>query len=295
MHIIKRKDILTYIDYLPVYIGLNIVEFGKEKNSSENFTGTLRYRDKYIIHFVLDGHGEFFCDNKTYQLSKGQAFVITPENLVRYEPSKDSYWTYCWLAFSGADCNTVFNRCGLNNSRVFDFDEEMISPLIKMIAYLRNETPANDITFSFSVGAMANEVLKNCALALNPETVGSKSQNSNIVEQAISYMRENFNRPINISVVCKNLHVSRGYFSTLFASTVKQSPYRFLQMLRLQRAAELLLINPNLRVYEIAETVGFSSTAQFCKAFQKTNKMSPSEYREKYGSTSKNKSNNQLQ
>ena len=289
MHIIKRESALIYIEYVPTYIGLNVKEFGKETNSSENFKGTLRYRNNHIIHFVLDGHGEFYCNNKTYQLSAGQAFVITPKNLVRYEPAKNASWTYCWLAFSGADCDTLFKRCGFNNSYVFNFKNEMISPLLEMIASLKDRTPTNETAFSLSVSNMANEVLKNCALALSPETVKSKSQTSNIVEQAISYMNENYNKPINISILCNNLHVSRGYFSTLFASVVKQSPYHFLQTLRLQRASELLLINQNLRVYEIAEIVGFSSTAQFCKAFLRENKMSPSEYREKYGSTSKTK------
>lgn len=83
MHIIKKKNQLTYIEYLPVYRGINIVEFGKETNTNENFTGSLCYRNNYIIHFILDGHGEFYCDNKIYQLSAGQAFVITPKNLIR--------------------------------------------------------------------------------------------------------------------------------------------------------------------------------------------------------------------
>ena len=158
------------------------------------------------------------------------------------------------------------------------------------IAY--GETPKNEIAFSFSVASMAYEVLKNCALTLHPEVVKSKNQTSNIVEQAISYMHEHFHRPINISILCQDLHISRGYFSTLFESVVKQSPYHFLQTIRLQRSTELLLSNQTLRVYEIAEIVGFSSTAQFCKAFQKANNMSPSEYRKKYSTVQQNSNNN---
>ena len=74
----------------------------------------------------------------------------------------------------------------------------------------------------------------------------------------------------------------RSYFSTLFESVMKQPPYRYLQNLRLQRAAELLLQNPNLRVYEIAEMAGFSSTTQFCKTFQKKCDCSPTEFRSRY-------------
>ena len=288
MHIIKKKDQLTYIEYLPVYRGVNIVEFGKETNTNESFTGSLCYRCNHIIHFVLDGHGEFYCDNKTYQLSAGQAFVITPKNLIRYAPAENDSWTYCWLAFSGADCDILFKQCGCGHSPVFEFDKAMIEPLLKMLDTLQTETPSNEIAFSFSVAAMAYEVLKNCALTLNPEVVKSKNQNSNIVEKSISYMQENFHKPINVSILCKDLHISRGYFSTLFESVVKQSPYQFLQTLRLQRSTELLLSNQNLRIYEIAEIVGFSSTAQFCKAFQKVNHMSPSEYREKYSTVQQN-------
>lgn len=290
MHIIRKENILTYIDYLPIYKGLNIVEFGEETNSRENFKGTLCYRYNHIVHFVLDGHGEFHCNDKIYHLSAGQAFVITPQDLIRYEAAENESWTYCWLAFSGSDCQTLFEQCGFKTTAVFNFQDEMIAPLRKMAAQLRIETPTNENAYALSVASMAYEVLKNCALVLQPQEPKSNALSSSIVDTAISYMQANFHKPINISILCSELNISRTYFSTLFESTMKQSPYQFLQNIRIQRAAELLLNDQNLRVYEVAEMVGFSSVAQFCKTFQKLHLIRPSDFREKYLSSNKKKS-----
>lgn len=291
MHLIKNKNQIIYIEYSPIYKGLNVVEFGEETNTYEHFTSTLCYRNNHIVHFVLDGQGEFYCNNRNYQLSAGQAFVITPKDLIKYGPAKNDSWTYCWLAFSGVDCDILFKQCGFNKAPVFTFNKEIIEPLLKMIENLRNATPTNKTAFSFTVAMMANDVLRNIVLLLNPETTESTNQASNIIAESISYMYEHFHRPINISTLCKELHISRGYFSTIFEASVKQSPYRFLQNIRLQRATELLLKNPSLRVYEIAEIVGFSSTAQFCKAFKKNNNLNPLEYRKKYLKNVKNENN----
>ena len=99
MYIIHNEKVLTYIDYQPVYKGLNVTEFGEETNDCDSHNSALCYRHNHIVHFVLEGTGCFYRDGKTFSLSKGKAFVITPENLIRYEAEKGKSWTYCWISF----------------------------------------------------------------------------------------------------------------------------------------------------------------------------------------------------
>ena len=88
MYIIHNEKVLTYIDYQPVYKGLNVTEFGEETNDCDSHNSALCYRHNHIVHFVLEGTGCFYRDGKTFSLSKGKAFVITPENLIRYEEER---------------------------------------------------------------------------------------------------------------------------------------------------------------------------------------------------------------
>lgn len=283
MFVINTDKILTYIDYSPAYKGFNVSEFGKEIREWSKTSGA-QYRFNYIIHFVLEGNGTFHRDNKTYKLYPGRAFVITPHNLVSYSPAKDSSYTYCWLAFSGTDCDMVFKACGITEDvAVFDFTPESIEKLNEFLDIIKeNRECANDKTFYLSVYSMAYEVLANCSKLLSPEQGENKQTSSSIVDKALEYMQNNLSKPLNVSDLCGELGVSRSYFTTLFKKTLKQSPYKYLLNLRIQQSSELLISDKNLFIYNIAELVGFSSVEQFCKVFYKLNGCTPSEFRKLY-------------
>lgn len=280
MHIIQGENIFTYIEYTPIYKGINVTEFGKEL--SPRTTGNLCYRPNYIVHFVLDGEGRFTHDGMTNILSKGKAFVITPEKLIRYVAAEKTGWTYCWFALSGTDCATLFKQSGLSAQAVFDYDEEDIRPLLDLIEEVQNNKSPNESVLALKTNAVVFEVLKNCAQKLKTENPKPQNLSTSIIDVAVAYMQSNLHKPLNVSLICKELNISRTYFSTLFESTMRIPPYQFLQNLRIQRACELLLSDRNLRIYEVAEMVGFSSVAQFCKCFQKINAAKPTAYRKSY-------------
>ena len=289
MYIVQSDRILTYIEYQPQFNGFNVSEFGQETNDRKSFNSVLAYRYNYIIHFVIDGTGSFYRDGKVYHLSPGKAFVLTPKNLIRYEADENTSWTYCWLAFSGSDCDELFKTCGFSDRNiVFDFTSSDIQPLTQFLDLIKGEQPKDENAFKLSVNAMAFQVLSNCSKNLRHEQLSPKIVSSSIIDTALVYMKTNLHRPINITSLCKELCISRTYFSTLFENTMKVAPYTYLQNIRIQRASELLLNDKNLRICEIAEMVGFSSTAQFCKAFKKTQSISPSEFAKKYRNTNKN-------
>lgn len=284
MFIINNESTLTYINYTQLYKGFNVTEFGKETQTYSKSSAPKR-RENYIIHFVTEGNGIFHRDDKTYSLYPGRAFVITPNNLVSYSPSKDSYYSYYWIAFSGIDCDAVFKACGLTEDiAVFDFTPSAIEKLTPFLDTIQQEQEdLNSKAFELSVYSMAYEVLANCSTLLNINQPENKQTTSSIIDKAVEYMQANFSKPLNISQLCYELGISRAYFTTEFKKTLKQSPYRYLTNLRIQQSSELLIRDKNLFIYNISELVGFSSVAQFCKVFYKLNGVTPSEFRELYG------------
>lgn len=51
-------------------------------------------REQYLLHYILDGKGIFKVNNKTYNLTKGQGFLINPNELTYYEADKYEPWKY---------------------------------------------------------------------------------------------------------------------------------------------------------------------------------------------------------
>lgn len=287
MFIIDTEKTVTYIDYKPAYKGFNVTEFGSERREgSKNKQSDPHHRYNYILHFVTEGTGNFLCNGKNYKLYPGRAFVITPKDLVDYRPDKNGFCTYCWLAFSGSDCDAVYKQCGFNAlpRPVFDYTPDVIEPLNEYLSIVREKkSEIQSKTFALSVLSMCYEVLTRCSGILKPEFGEKKASPSSIVDSAIEYMQNNLDKQFNVSSLCHELGVSRAHFTTLFTKTMHQSPYKYLVNLRIQQAAELLISDKNLFVYTIAELVGFSSVEQFCKTFYKLNDgVTPTEFRERY-------------
>lgn len=288
MHTIynEKRNLVSYIEYNGPYNGINVSEVGRETISYRNQLENRAYRTSYIVHFLLDGEGVFQIDDRSYTLSPGKAFVITPENLVSYRALPGEKWTYCWFALIGTDCAKLFSQTGLTQENcVFDFDDSDIAPLNALLDELTEYAKAKkhpDPAFCLNIFSVCYQVLGNLAKLHNADAKNDLTQNRSIVETAVAYMKNNLHRPFNIIELCKQLCISRSYFTTTFRHALKQTPYSYLSSLRCSRASELLLKNPDLRVYEIGNMLGFSSTSQFCKTFQQYNSCSPSEFRARY-------------
>ena len=108
---------------------------------------------------------------------------------------------------------------------------------------------------------------------------GRKAKNK-YVEQAVQQIREHYQEDINISTVAVELEISEGYLSRVFK---KETDYTFTSYLTLYRMkkAMTLLKDCRVKVYEVAEQVGYSDTAYFSAQFKKVTGISPSEYQDR--------------
>lgn len=99
------------------------------------------------------------------------------------------------------------------------------------------------------------------------------------VDSALKYLKENCERDIPLEEVAEHIYVSKWYFSKLFRKHVGVKYSDYLSALRIERAQKLMLENPALKTYEIAEQLGFGNVKYFSQLFKKITGMTPSEYR----------------
>jgi len=100
-----------------------------------------------------------------------------------------------------------------------------------------------------------------------------------LVRSAKDFTREHFHESdITINKLCRYLHISPGYFSTIFKKETKMTYLAYLVQLRMETARELLKMT-DLKSFEIAERVGFSDANYFSNSFKKYIGISPSEFR----------------
>jgi AraC-like DNA-binding protein len=90
-----------------------------------------------------------------------------------------------------------------------------------------------------------------------------------------------FAEPLEVARLARVAHVSRAHFSRQFRATFGETPHRYLQRRRVERAMELLRETGH-SVTDVCFEVGFNSLGTFSRTFREIVGESPSEYRERF-------------
>ena len=90
-----------------------------------------------------------------------------------------------------------------------------------------------------------------------------------------------FDRPIDIPALARVAHVSEAHFSRQFRATFGETPHRYLQRRRVERAMELLR-ETDRSVTEVCFDVGWGSLGTFSRTFTEIVGESPTSYRERF-------------
>jgi Response regulator containing CheY-like receiver domain and AraC-type DNA-binding domain len=97
-------------------------------------------------------------------------------------------------------------------------------------------------------------------------------------EQARSIMLSQYAEDISLQSVADQINVNSSYLSRIFKQETGENFVNFLTRIRMERAQSLLK-DKNIRIYEVANRVGYPNTTYFSKLFKKTTGQSPEDYR----------------
>lgn len=104
-------------------------------------------------------------------------------------------------------------------------------------------------------------------------------RNQNMINEMKEYIAENYQDGITLSEMAKNFNISTGHLSNLFHEKTGESFSDYLNMIRLNKAKELLKTT-DYRIYQIADELGFNDAYYFSSWFKKMVGASPTTYRE---------------
>ncbi|WP_160035624.1 response regulator transcription factor [Paenibacillus sp. An7] len=88
------------------------------------------------------------------------------------------------------------------------------------------------------------------------------------------------NKDFSLTYLAKQLALSTSYLSSLFKRLYGQTFQEYMVNMRLERA-KILLLSTHMRVYEIADAVGFEDPNYLSASFKRKFMLSPNQFREK--------------
>jgi two-component system response regulator YesN len=102
--------------------------------------------------------------------------------------------------------------------------------------------------------------------------------NSGLISRALRYMEEHYAEECSLAAVAAHAHLSPNYFGNLFKKETGESFSAYVARLRMDKA-KLFLKNTDMKVAEIAQSVGYPDSNYFATAFKQTVGLSPTEFR----------------
>ncbi len=99
------------------------------------------------------------------------------------------------------------------------------------------------------------------------------------VNRVIDHIEANIDQELSLSKLAEIAGFSVFHFHKIFSSLIGETLYGFIQRVRVEKAAVMLLQNPKELITDIALSCGFSGTSTFARAFKEAFGMNASEWR----------------
>ncbi len=131
-----------------------------------------------------------------------------------------------------------------------------------------------------AIVTLLKQFAEHLSIVSNQILVQQAKQEPPMIARAKEYIREHYQEELSLGRVAKAVHASSFYFCKMFKKATGLNFTEYVSRIRIEKAKNLLL-NPNLRVSEIAFEVGFQSLTHFNRVFKKVLGHSPTEYRDR--------------
>lgn len=226
--------------------------------------------------WVLEGEIFLMIDDKSFIVHPGQLAFLPRGKMRTYTPSNSNFSMY--------EMTFTITIQGQNIMEYLGVDEDT---LIVDIPDPERVTKYFERSFRHGVGSVKYIHVEVASTILNIiysfiNNYKTLSTNDKILfEPVLSYMKENLDKSLTVSDLCKIMHMQSSYFVTRFKNAFGYPPITYLNNLRLYHAMTLLLTKP-ISVEQISSAVGFEDTSYFTRKFKKFTGLTPTDYRKNF-------------
>ena len=233
----------------------------------------LHWHEYFELEIVLSGGGKHVCNGRQYDVSAGDAWLLSFYDFHSFEPHYDTEIINISFARDvlPQELESILSTGGFCGR----LDAELFAEAGRLCRMLLRESNATD---SLSVYACRSLIGYLTAIVLRGTGEEMRKMNVPSIRSAVAYMLEHFREDLSLTQVATAQGLTPNYFGNLFCEKMGISFREYLNKLRLRHACDLLSLTA-LSVSEIAHAAGYSSVEYFFNVFKKQLSVTPSQYR----------------
>ena len=262
----------------PLTAGLHITDIGHYPKAAYHFRERTVPVGQYILIYCTDGEGWFSIDGERRQrVCANQYFILPPDRPHAYASDEEHPWNIYWVHFKGTLASAYISRTGetvtLNpgmNSRI----KERITLFEEIFSTLKNGYSHENLRY---VSSLFHHFLGSLCYWRQYRNAGATDERE-AQDAIIHYMQENIEKKMQLADMARYAGYSTSHFSALFLRLTGHSPVAYFNLLKVQRACELLDFT-DMKVNQISYKVGFDDAYYFSRLFKQVMGISPREYR----------------
>lgn len=226
---------------------------------------------------TVRGAGVLIQNGSETRVGEHEGMLLYPDEAHQYQ-GVDEPWYVHWITFSGHHIQSMLNYVGMNRTGVYRVSEVAVieSHIRKALMTLKSDYPLKGIDGSAIVYQLILDFLKYY------QRDGSESHNGTVMKlkPALDLIESEMDHPLTLEDLAGSIGVTPQYFCDIFRSVTSHRPMEYVNQRRVDRAKELLLLEPKTKVHEIGRRVGFESDSYFATVFKKFEGVSPKQFRE---------------
>lgn len=243
------------------------------------------YHNAVEVSIVLSGEGYYIVEGKAIKVQKGS--VILFNSLVPHawlasseNPALQRTFTFFPTLLFGDEFkkkeNEVLKEFWDNLTVSYREDED--GPIFKLWQQIYHEYEQKEEGYQFLIKQMMLMFLTYEMRRSYLNGLGKRKKVVHVeLEQAVHYMKSNFQRNLTLEEVARAIYMHPNYLSSLFKKTYGIPFAEYMNILKASMAKELMQ-STDLDLEEVASQSGFSSVSNFYRVFKKIYDMSPGQY-----------------
>jgi AraC-like DNA-binding protein len=250
---------------------------------------TFHLHKKYEIYYLMKGTRRYFIEDSAYRVNAGDIVLVDKDEIHKTGPIgrephsrfvlnfNPEYLSGVWGAEAAARLLSVFH----SGIKVFappikaqGFFESALQNLYELSGV---STPESDMLRKSLLTLILLRIKESVDSLLTAHAEPQKLTNKT-VDRVMTYLAENYREQLSLKGIASKFYISPYYLSHLFKKFTSLSLVEYINSLRI-REAKKYLETTTLKISEISEKTGFSTSAHFSRMFKQATGFAPNRYR----------------